>query len=69
VLIVDDVIATGGTARAAGELVGKLGGVVAAYAFLLELSFPERPLAPGRRRPEPHPLLSRRTRMARRGLE
>jgi len=39
VLIVDDVIATGGTARAAGELVGKLGGIVAAYAFLVELSF------------------------------
>ncbi|HYU15515.1 MAG TPA: adenine phosphoribosyltransferase [Candidatus Acidoferrum sp.] len=39
VLIVDDVIATGGTARAAGELVWKLGGVVAAYAFLVELSF------------------------------
>ncbi|HET6899748.1 MAG TPA: adenine phosphoribosyltransferase [Vicinamibacteria bacterium] len=39
VLIVDDVIATGGTARAAGELVTKLGGVVAAYAFLVELSF------------------------------
>ena len=39
VLIVDDVIATGGTARAAGELVGKLGGTVAAYAFLVELSF------------------------------
>jgi adenine phosphoribosyltransferase len=39
VLIVDDVIATGGTARAAGELVGKLGGIVAAYAFLVELGF------------------------------
>jgi adenine phosphoribosyltransferase len=39
VLIVDDVIATGGTARAAGELVGKLGGIVAAYAFLVELTF------------------------------
>ena len=39
VLIVDDVIATGGTAHAAGELVGKLGGTVAAYAFLVELSF------------------------------
>ena len=38
-LIVDDVIATGGTAHAAGELVGKLGGIVAAYAFLVELSF------------------------------
>jgi adenine phosphoribosyltransferase len=39
VLIVDDVIATGGTAHAAGELVGKLGGTVAAYAFLVELGF------------------------------
>jgi adenine phosphoribosyltransferase len=39
VLIVDDVIATGGTARAAGDLVAKLGGTVAAYAFLVELSF------------------------------
>jgi adenine phosphoribosyltransferase len=39
VLIVDDVIATGGTAHAAGALVGKLGGTVAAYAFLVELSF------------------------------
>jgi adenine phosphoribosyltransferase len=39
VLVVDDVIATGGTAHAAGELVGKLGGTVAAYAFLVELSF------------------------------
>ena len=39
VLIVDDVIATGGTARAAGELVTRLGGIVAAYVFLVELSF------------------------------
>ena len=39
VLIVDDVIATGGTAQAAGKLVVQLGGVVAAYAFLVELSF------------------------------
>jgi adenine phosphoribosyltransferase len=39
VLLVDDVIATGGTARAAGELVGALGGRVAAYAFLVELTF------------------------------
>ncbi len=41
VLIVDDVIATGGTAQAAGELVGQLGGIVAAYAFLVELTFLE----------------------------
>ncbi|HXB57308.1 MAG TPA: adenine phosphoribosyltransferase [Vicinamibacteria bacterium] len=39
VLIVDDVIATGGTARAVGDLTKKLGGIVAAYAFLVELTF------------------------------
>ena len=38
-LIVDDVIATGGTARAAAQLVEGLGGRVAALAFLVELSF------------------------------
>lgn len=38
-LIVDDVIATGGTARAVAELVEKLGGTVALYAFLIELTF------------------------------
>ena len=39
VLIVDDVIATGGTARAAGELVRQVGGIVSGYAFLVELTF------------------------------
>src|SRR5262249_27761061 len=39
VLVVDDVIATGGTARAAGDLVAKVGATVAAYAFLVELAF------------------------------
>lgn len=37
VLIVDDVLATGGTAAAAGELVRQLGGVVAGWSFLLEI--------------------------------
>lgn len=37
VLIVDDVLATGGTAKAAGELVRKAGGQVFEYAFLIEL--------------------------------
>jgi adenine phosphoribosyltransferase len=37
VLIVDDVIATGGTAAATARLVERLGGVVAGFAFLLEL--------------------------------
>ncbi len=39
VLVVDDVIATGGTARAAGQLAGQLGATVTAYAFLVELGF------------------------------
>ena len=39
VAIVDDLLATGGTARAAVELVEKLGGQVVAIAFLVELTF------------------------------
>src|SRR5687768_612683 len=39
VLIVDDVLATGGTARATAELVERLGGKVIGIACLLELSF------------------------------
>jgi len=39
VLIVDDVLATGGTASAKAELVEKLGGEVVGLAFLIELSF------------------------------
>jgi len=39
VLVVDDVIATGGTARAAGELVDASGATVAGFLFLLELTF------------------------------
>lgn len=38
VLIVDDVLATGGTARAAGALVQRLGANVVGYSFLLELT-------------------------------
>jgi adenine phosphoribosyltransferase len=37
VLIVDDLLATGGTARATGDLVRRLGGTVHAFAFLIEL--------------------------------
>jgi adenine phosphoribosyltransferase len=37
VLVVDDVLATGGTAHAAGELVRMLGGEVVANTFLIEL--------------------------------
>jgi adenine phosphoribosyltransferase len=39
VLIVDDVLATGGTASAAGELVANLGGELHGMAFLIELLF------------------------------
>ncbi len=39
VLIVDDLLATGGTARAAVDLVKKAGGEVAGLAFLVELQF------------------------------
>lgn len=38
-LIVDDVLATGGTAAAVAELVAKQGGSVAACLFVLELGF------------------------------
>ena len=52
-LVVDDVIATGGTARAAGHLVRTLGAQVAGYAFLIELSFLR-----GRARVAPYPVYS-----------
>lgn len=39
VLIVDDVLATGGTAAAAARLVGQLGASLEGFAFLLELGF------------------------------
>lgn len=39
VLIVDDLLATGGTVSAAIELVERLGGHVAGIAFLVELTF------------------------------
>lgn len=39
VLIVDDLLATGGTVEAAVKLVEKLGGSVEGIAFLIELSF------------------------------
>ncbi len=39
VLIVDDVLATGGTARAAARLVERLGGKIVGIATLIELEF------------------------------
>lgn len=39
VVVVDDLLATGGTARATAELVRRQGAYVVAYAFAVELSF------------------------------
>jgi adenine phosphoribosyltransferase len=52
-LIVDDVLATGGTAAATCELVEAVGGTVAAVAVLVELAF-----LGGRSRLGVHPLTS-----------
>ena len=41
VLLIDDVLATGGTAAAAADLVETAGGTVAELVFILELSFLE----------------------------
>lgn len=38
-LIVDDVIATGGTAKATAEIIHKGGALVCGFSFLIELSF------------------------------
>jgi len=49
VLVVDDVIATGGTARATGDLCEALGASVSGFAFLVELGFLDgRARLPGR---------------------
>ena len=56
VLIVDDLLATGGTAKATCELVENLGGTVQALSFVVELNF-----LPGREKLEGydvHSLLS-----------
>lgn len=39
VLIADDLLATGGTAKASAKLVERLGGKVAGFAFIVELTF------------------------------
>ena len=42
VLIVDDLLATGGTAAAAARMVREAGGEVVGMGFVVELSFPQR---------------------------
>jgi len=39
VLVVDDLLATGGTAAAAGHLVEQAGGTLVGFGFIIELSF------------------------------
>ena len=39
VLMVDDLLATGGTAKASHELIERVGGHVVGYAFVVELGF------------------------------
>ncbi|THV08638.1 adenine phosphoribosyltransferase [Dendrothele bispora CBS 962.96] len=39
VVVIDDLIATGGSAKAAGELISKLGGKTLEYLFIIELTF------------------------------
>jgi adenine phosphoribosyltransferase len=53
VVIVDDLIATGGTAKAAAELVGKCGAEVAAFVFVINLVALE-----GTKKLEPHRVIS-----------
>jgi adenine phosphoribosyltransferase len=51
VLVHDDLLATGGTARALCDLVAGLGGAIVGCVFLIELSFLD-----GRRRLAPNPV-------------
>jgi adenine phosphoribosyltransferase len=53
VLIVDDIVATGGTAAAAARLVESVGGVVAGFGFIIELTF-----LPGRKKLEGYEVAS-----------
>lgn len=50
VLVVDDLLATGGTAEATAKLVARQGGEVAGYSFVVELSFLEGVRRLGRKR-------------------
>jgi len=50
VVVVDDLLATGGTAEAVGRLVARQGGDLAGYSFVVELGFLNgaRRLGPGK---------------------
>jgi adenine phosphoribosyltransferase len=53
VLLVDDLLATGGTAEAAVRLLDELGANLVSIAFLIELGFLN-----GRQKLQPHPVTS-----------
>jgi adenine phosphoribosyltransferase len=53
VLLVDDLLATGGTMQAGGQLITQAGGQIAGFAFLVELAFLK-----GRERLKPHEVFS-----------
>ena len=53
VVIVDDLLATGGTANAAAELIRMIGGNVLGFAFIIELGE-----VGGRKRLEPYSIFS-----------
>ena len=53
VLLVDDLLATGGTMRACCDMVGQMGGEIVGIAFLVELSF-----LGGRAKLAPHDVLA-----------
>jgi adenine phosphoribosyltransferase len=58
VLIHDDLLATGGTAAAAGKMIQRLGGSVVGYSFVINLSFlPGEALLMERFSVEPHYLI------------
>jgi len=53
VVLIDDLLATGGTAAAAGNLIEQLGGELLGYCFLVELT-----QLKGDKKLEPHPVWS-----------
>ena len=53
VLLVDDLLATGGTMQAGGKLIEQAGGLIAGFAFLVELSSLK-----GRDKLQPHEIFS-----------
>jgi adenine phosphoribosyltransferase len=59
VLIHDDLLATGGTANAAGSMIERLGGIVMGYSFIINLGFlPGEKLLADRFGVKPHYLVT-----------